>query len=421
MTPNSLDTLSRVTPAGAKLLVVQGYVAGAKRHITIGRYPETAVAVGRELALQALADMRRGADPAIEHRARAAAVAAGDMVTAELVDKWLTDHVRPKLKPRHGFWYEVAARHIKPALGHLPVKQVSRDDVVQLHLAMKRTPRRANYTVSTVHAVFNFAEDLGLRPHGSNPAKRSKHYREGKVERFLTEVEIAKAGVGIDAAERAGKIGPHAAAGLRLALFTGARSGEVTAAQWAPVDRERKLIRLPDSQPNEPRTIHLSDAALEVLRTIPRREPYIIAGAIDGAPFKNLSRSWIIAREFAGLRDVRLHDLRHSYASLAAGRGVSLQMIGKLLGHRVPATTQRYAHLARDAAAAVNDQLGAVMAAAIEKGVPTSGRSGEVAAAAEAVMRPITKPARRRHGAAIEKGRTDRERRRGEVAAAWRR
>jgi integrase len=100
----------------------------------------------------------------------------------------------------------------------------------------------------------------------------------------------------------------------------------------------------------------------------------VVAGAIHGEPFKNLSRSWIVAREYAGLGDVRLHDLRHSFASLAAGRGVSLQMIGKLLGHKVPATTQRYAHLARDAAAAVNDELGAAMQAAIEKTrTPKSG------------------------------------------------
>src|SRR5262249_56744453 len=132
---------------------------------------------------------------------------------------------------------------------------------------------------------------------------------------------------GIAAAEGAGKIGPHAAAGLRLALFTGARSGEVTAAQWAQIDWDRKFIRLPDSKTNEPRTIHLSDAAIEVLRALPRVEPFIVAGALKGEPFKNLRRTWIIAREYAGLDDVRLHDLRHSYASLAAGRRVSLPMI----------------------------------------------------------------------------------------------
>jgi integrase len=125
--------------------------------------------------------------------------------------------------------------------------------------------------------------------------------------------------------------------------------------------------RLPDSKTNEPRTIHLSEAALEVLRTVPRVGTYIIAGALPDESFRNLTRAWDVARRFAGLQDVRLHDLRHSFASLAAARGVSLQMIGKLLGHKVAATTQRYAHLARDAAAAVNDELGEAMVAAINR------------------------------------------------------
>jgi integrase len=130
--------------------------------------------------------------------------------------------------------------------------------------------------------------------------------------------------------------------------------------------RQRKIVRLPDSKTNEPRTIHLPDAAVEVLKTLPRIGPFVIAGAKSGEAYKNLSRAWIVVRKYANLGDVRLHDLRHSYASLAAGRGVSLQMIGKLLGHKVPATTQRYAHLARDHAAAVSDELGTAMQAAID-------------------------------------------------------
>jgi integrase len=114
----------------------------------------------------------------------------------------------------------------------------------------------------------------------------------------------------------------------------------------------------------------LSEAALEVLKTVPRIGRFVIAGAKPDEPYKNLGRAWIDIRANAGLQNVRLHDLRHSYASLAAGRGVSLQMIGKLLGHRVFATTQRYSHLARDAVAAVNDELGAAMQAAIAKGQP---------------------------------------------------
>jgi integrase len=195
-------------------------------------------------------------------------------------------------------------------------------------------------------------------------------YRERKLERYLSEPEIAQAAEGIAAAERSGKIGPYAAAGVRLALLTGARSGEITAAQWSHVNWERRLIRLPDSKTNEPRTIHLSEAALEVLRGVPRVGPYIVAGARDGEPYKNLGRAWIIARGYAGLNDVRLHDLRHSFASLAASRGTSLHIIGALLGHRVAATTHRYAHLTASATAAVNDELGVAMAAAIERGAP---------------------------------------------------
>jgi integrase len=365
----------RVRPSGTKIFIAQARVGGRMRRITIGFHPDLTVAKAREEALQVLADIRRGNDPVIERKVRAQATAAGEMTIAGLCDKWLADYVRPKLKPRTVFDYErLVAQHIKPALGHLSVARIERDDIVRLHVDMARIPRRANYTVATVRALLNFAIDLGLRPPASNPARRIKMYRQGVRERFLSEDEIGKAADAIEQAERKGVIGPHAAAGLRLALFTGARSGEITAAKWSHVDWDRKLIRLPDSKTNEPRTIHLSDAALEVLKTLPRIGPYIIAGAKPGESFKNLSRSWIVARVYAGLGDVRLHDLRHSYASLAAGRGVSLQMIGKLLGHKVAATTQRYAHLARDAVAAINDELGAAMQAAIAKKQPPSAK-----------------------------------------------
>jgi hypothetical protein len=123
---------------------------------------------------------------------------------------------------------------------------------------------------------------------------------------------------------------------------------------------------LPDSKTNMPRTIHLSDDAVEVLKTVPRVGRYVIAGTKADQPYKNLGRAWIVARAYKGLQDCRLHDLRHSFASLAAGCGILLQMIGKLLGHRVAATTMRYAHLTHDQVASINDELGVVMQAAIE-------------------------------------------------------
>jgi integrase len=354
----------RVTPTGNRIFVVQARVGGRKRRITLGFAPKMTAAQARKEALQALAAMRSGRDPALERRAR---LASGTTV-GQLAETWLADFVRLKLKPRTAFDYEqLLAKHILPSLGHLSVAAVSHEDVERLHVDMSATPRRANYTIATVRALLNFGIRRSLRPVASNPARGIKMYREKARERFLSEAEIGAAAEAIAQAEQEGKIGPFGAAGLRLALFTGARSGEITAIQWDHIDWQRRFVRLPDSKTNEPRTIHLSDAALEVLKIVKRVGPYVIAGANPKQPYKNLSRAWIVARAYAGLGDVRLHDLRHSYASLAAGRGVPLQMIGKLLGHKVAATTQRYAHLARDAAAAVNDELGAAMQAAIKK------------------------------------------------------
>ncbi len=363
----------RVTPAGRRLFVVQARVGGRVRRVTVGTWPEMTVAKARGEAREALQAMRRGIDPAADRKARQKAAEAGQMTVSALADRWIEEHVQLKLKPRTAADYQkLVEQRIKPALGTLTVAAVSREDVMALHAGMAAIPRRANYVVATLRALMSWAEDLGLRAPGTNPAKRIKLYRERARERFLDEAEIAKAAEAVAEAERTGIVGPHGAAGLRLALFTGARSGEITAAKWAHVDFGRRIIRLPDSKTNEPRTIHLSEAALQVLKTLPRIEPYVVAGAKKGEPYKNLGRAWIKARALRGLDDVRLHDLRHSYASLAAGRGVSLQMIGKLLGHKVAATTQRYAHLRRDAVAAVNDELGEAITAAISAQIPDS-------------------------------------------------
>jgi integrase len=351
----------RITPTGTKIFVAQARVLGRKRRITIG-YARGAggmsLAKARTEALHTLLAMRR--------KARLRALAARSITIRELSERWMVELVIPKRKPRTVSDYkQLLSRHILPTLGNLTVAEIDRERIERRHVEMKNTPRRANYTLATIKTMLGFAVRCGLRQ--TNPASGIQRYREKKRERFLTEVEIGAAADAIAAAESDGVIGPFAAAGLRLALFTGARSGEITAIQWDHIDWQRRLIRLPDGKTNEPRTIHLSDAALEVVRTTQRIGPYVIAGQKHGTGYKSLSRAWMIARKYAGLGGVRLHDLRHSYASLAAGRGVSLHMIGKLLGHKVPATTARYAHLARDTVQAVNDELGAAMQAAIKK------------------------------------------------------
>jgi integrase len=363
----------RITPTGTKIFVAQARVAGRKRRVTVGFHPEQTLAKARDEALQMLADMRRGCDPVVERKARIKAAQAGEMTISELGDKWLREHVF-KLRPRTvGNYKRLLTQFIKPVLGHLTVAHIEHDDVNKFHVAMRRTPRQANHAVATLRTLLNFAGRLGLRPPASNPARGVKMYRERVIERFLSDTEIGKAADGIDQAEQDGTITPHGAAGLRLALLTGARSGEVTAIEWTHVHPDLRLIRIPDSI-DEPgrktgaRTIHLSDAALEVLASIPRVGKFVIAGDKEDEPYKNLTRAWTKARAYAGLDDVRLHDLRHSFGSLAARKNVSLLVIGKLLGHKVPATTKRYAHLCQDVAASINDDLGAAMTAAIEKG-----------------------------------------------------
>jgi integrase len=366
----------RLTAKGKAIWIARARSGPRRPKVNLGTYPEKSLSAARAEAHAALRDIRDGKDPRAEKAVRRAALAAGQITLNQLADRWLAEYVRPKLKPRTISDYErLVEQRIKPRLGALPVAAITKSDIISFHAAMANTPRRANYTIATTRALMTFAEEVGLRPPHSNPAKRIKMFRQGIRERFLSEEEIGKAADAIAKAETAGKIGPHAAAGLRLALFTGARSGEVTTAQWTHIDWQRKQIRLPDSKNNEPRTIHLSDAAIEILKTLPRVGSYIIAGRYKNEPHQNLSRAWIIARSYGGLEDVRLHDLRHSYASLAAGRGVSLQMIGKLLGHKVTATTQRYAHLTRDAVVSVNDELGSAMQAAIKKfQVTTNGK-----------------------------------------------
>jgi integrase len=193
------------------------------------------------------------------------------------------------------------------------------------------------------------------------------------MERFLTGEEMARLGAVLVDAERTQTELPSVIAAIRLLVLTGARLGEVLSLQWRHVDFERRCLFLDDSKTGR-KTIHLNAPALEVLSGIERREdlPYVIGGAMQGKPLVNLRKPWHRIRKAAGLGNLRLHDLRHSFASVGAAGGLSLPMIGALLGHTTPATTQRYAHLAADPLRQANDLIGQRIAAAM------SGRSAEI-------------------------------------------
>jgi len=164
-------------------------------------------------------------------------------------------------------------------------------------------------------------------------------------------------------AEEQGSESPYVIAAIRLLLLTGARLSEVLTLEWRYVDLARGLLFLPDSKTGQ-RPVFLNSGAIEVLQQLPRQpdNPYVIAGAGQGRHLVNLQKPWRRIRARAGIEDVRLHDLRHSFASIAAESGASLPLIGKLLGHTQMQTTQRYAHLVADPVKELSETVGAVLA-----------------------------------------------------------
>lgn len=361
----------RVTPAGVRILFAQARFAGRKIRHTVGYWPDVKVAIGREMAATALTDIRAGRDPKLERQARQRVAAAGGITLAEFAETWLREHVRIRLKASTYSDYASRLRlHILPRLGHLPVAGITWGDANGLHSAMAPTPRTANYALDILRNILAHAVKAGLRP--DNPVTGIEKYRERSHERFLSPAEFARAIEAIDAAASEGLVTVHVAAGLKLLAYTGARRSEIANATWRDVDFERRFIRLSDSKGNVPRTIHLNNNALAVLKTLPRVGPYIVAGGRLG-PYKGLSSEWAEVRARCALDDVRLHDLRHSYASSALAAGVPLATVGKILGHRRARTTERYGHLSQDHVAAANDLVGAALAAATEKGSSLAG------------------------------------------------
>jgi integrase len=214
--------------------------------------------------------------------------------------------------------------------------------------------------------MLSWAEEQGLREANTNPCFGIKKYKETKRQRYLTMDEIARLGAALNRAETDHLAGTWAVAAIRLLILTGARLSEILTLRRTYVDFDRRLILLPDSKTGE-KTIQLSDAAADVLRRIPAVEgnPYVIVGHRTGQPMVDLFKPWSIVRRMAALEDVRLHDLRHTFASVAVAQGGSLPIIGKMLGHNEPRTTARYAHLADDPVQRLTETTGRAIADAL--------------------------------------------------------
>jgi integrase len=390
----------RVMPSGLKTFVVDyrpgaGGRGVAKRRLTLGRYGPMTAEQARKAAQNALAHIRLGQDPQGEKTRQRAAMTVG-----ELIDLFLDEHVGTKLKTKTRLDYAIVLGKARVAYGGIKAEALRAQAVAALHRSMAGTPFQANKVLDAVSSLYTWAERHGHLPEGHpNPARKLPRYREQGRERFLTSEEIGRLGdalreggsaglcYGVDESKPKAKhapkeanrrvvLDPFAIAAIRLLALTGARLREILHAKWEYVDFERGILFLPDSKTGK-KPVYLSAPALEVLASLPPivGNPHIIPGGKQGRPRHDLKKPWTTVTRAAGLAGLRLHDLRHSFASFGAGASLGLPVIGKLLGHSHATTTQRYAHLAADPVRQASERIGATIAAALDGRAPEAPAS----------------------------------------------
>ncbi len=335
---------ARVHATGRKTWVVQSRGPSGPKRVTLGRHGELTVEEARKRAALLIDRIKRGEEPVGEPL-------EAEPTVAGLAERFMRTHVEKHLKPASVAAYRtVLEGHILPALGGMALDEVGGAEVTALHHRLRDTPARANATVHLLSRMYVLAEAWELVPPGRNPCLSVRRYRTRARERFLTPEEYRRLGRALEQAETEDGTWPPAVAAIRLLVLTGCRRGEILSLRWDDVDRTAGDLRLRDAKAG-PRMVPLTKPVLGILDAIPRSgdNPWVIAGQRPGKRLTGLHHYWRPVRERAGLADVRLHDLRHSYASRALALGESLYTIGKLLGHTSVATSARYAHLMREA------------------------------------------------------------------------
>jgi integrase len=382
----------RVRKSGSKSYILH-YRRGTGRgapviKLTIGAHgspwtPEMACTEAKRL----LAEVAGGRDPAMMRQADRKALTFGEMIDLYLAEG--ITHKKPStLKADRGR----IKHHLQPLLGKLRADRISRADVERMRNAVTagKTAQKiedgekrpsgsmarggkgaAAQSVMLVSAIFAFAIDRGLCT--DNPARGVKKAPVRRVERFLSEAEIARLAAALNA-EVQRTNNPYPSAAITLLLLTGCRRGEIVNLCWEHVDWERACLRLPDSKTGA-KVVYLNAPAQALLEELPRMEgsSRVIPGVRADSASSAIDHAWPRVREAAGLAGVRLHDMRHSFASVGAAGGLSLPIIGALLGHKHATTTARYAHLSADPLRAANDAVGARIAAAMSRKAAATG------------------------------------------------
>lgn len=355
---------------------------GSKKRIKLGRVGTLKASEAREAARRAIANAALGKDLATDR-----ATERASLTVKELVERYILEYVATKKKKASADFYRVMlSKHIAPHLGSSKATTLSRTDVQRAHTAMSKVAKvSANRAISLLAAAYVWGAKNELIPNGTNPAHGVDLNKEAARERFLTEAEMARLGDAMREAETVGfeartthakhapkgqrsVMHPSVTGAIRLIMLTGCRLREILHLRWSEVDLDRGVAFLPDSKTGR-KAVILSAAAVAVMRDMPRVGEYVVASDSSGTPEEkpraDLKRPWAAICKRAGLEGLRIHDLRHSFASVGAWSGLGLPVIGKLLGHADTKTTQRYAHIADEPARRAADLIADQIATAI--------------------------------------------------------
>jgi integrase len=344
--------------------IVQYRIGTRTRRLTLGHWPTLSLAAARAKAAAALATVDLGEDPAAEDHQR-----AQTPTLAAFAERYRVEYAEAQKRP-HSIASEVSLlrAHLLPAFGAKRLDAIRPAEVQRFHAGLRTTPYVANRCMALLRHMLKMARRWGVLEAGlADPTAGVTLYREAAIERFLSAEEAARLGTALQAEESRS---PIAVAAIRLLALTGARASEIRCLRWSEVDLAGACLRLPAARTKEKRSkrLPLTAPALAVLNALPRlHDEWVFPGTRD-RPMR-LQAPWERVRAAAQLERggrFRLHDLRHSFATEGVGAGMSLALIGALMGHRRPSTTARYGHASDDPRREAAERIASRVAASLE-------------------------------------------------------
>lgn len=347
----------RVTAAGTRAFVLCYRVHGRERRYTIGEFPTWSTTAAREEARLLLREVDLGHDPLAGRRADREAPTITDLAL-----RFKAEYLPRKRESTRKHYGALIDKEILPRLGRLKVADVTHTDVDRLHRAMtaRGASYQANRTVAVLSRMLSLAIKWQYRP--DNPAKGIERNQEEKRTRYLSAPELVRLSEAL--AKHSNRQSANA---VRLLLLTGARKGEVLSMRWADLDLQSGVWVKPSAHTKQKKEhrVPLSAPAMALLTGMKdsASSAYVFPGDTAEAYQKDIKRFWSTVCKWAAIDDARIHDVRHTYASILASSGASLPLIGALLGHTQPGTTARYTHLYDDPLRTATERVGAILGA----------------------------------------------------------